>query len=152
MTVIDFYCSISCLRWTKWHQEKLTNWDLPLRFLARILFYNYNQFSSSLMVTFHPCVDFFISSIKILYWFFDQRRMFNIFHNGNNVFKKKIIYFLLFSLIEVLCVCHMHIFMNMKLFDGVCYGGNCFVFYHDIICFQLINQINSQYHIIWNQN
>ena len=127
MTVMDFYHYLSCLKWTPWYQEKVTNWDFPLWFLASILFYNHDQFYSSLMVTFHLCVDFFISSsINIFYPFFDQRRMFKIFHDGNKVFKKKIIYLLLFSIIEVLFVCHMHIFMNMQLFDGVCYGGNCF--------------------------
>ena len=68
----------------------------------------------------YPCMYFFISSsIKILYPLFNQRMMFNIFHEGNKVLRKKIICLLLFSIIEVLCVCHMYIFLNMQLFDGV---------------------------------
>ena len=59
MIEIDLYRYLSCLQWTPWYQEKLTNWDFSLCFLANILFYNYKQFSSSLMVTFHLCVDFF---------------------------------------------------------------------------------------------
>ena len=152
MMEIDFYHYLSCLHWTPWYQEKLTNWDFPLCFLANILFYNYDQFSSSLMVTFYLCVDFLISSIiNILYQLFNQHRMVKIFHDRNKVFQKKVNNFTIFSLIQVLFVWHMHIFMNIQLFDGLCYGGKCFVFYHEILCFQLINQINYQYHIIWNQ-
>ena len=153
MMEIYLYHSLSCLWWTPWHQEKVPNWDFPLCFLVNSLFYNYNQFSSLLMVNSHLCLDFFVSSsIKILYPLFGQLRLFKIFRNRSKVFQKQIIYFLLFCLMEVLFVCHMHIFMNMQWFDGVFYGRKCIIFYHDIICLQLINQINYQYHIVWNQS
>ena len=152
MTVIYFNHFISCLQWTPLYQEKLTNWEFPPCFLVSILFYQYDPFYSYLMVTFYLCTDFFISSsIKILYPLFNQRKMLNIFHDRNKALKKEIIYLLLFSHIKVLVVCHMYIFLNMQLSDGVCYGGNCFFFYHYIICFQLVNQINSQFHIFWNK-
>ena len=60
--------------------------------------------------------------------FFNKRRIINILLDWNKVFNKKVIYFPLFILIVFLFVNQMHIFLNMKCFDGVCYGGNCFVF------------------------
>ena len=109
MMVIYIYHSLSCMKWTPLYQGKVTNWDVPSWFLASILFYNYDQLSSSLMVTFHLCVFFSISSsIKILYQFFNQHIMFKIFHDGNKVLHKQIIYLPLLvlykSCLYVICI------------------------------------------------
>ena len=151
MMRIDFYHSLSCLQWTPWHQEKVTTWEFTLCFWANSLFYNYDQFSSSLMVIYHLglycfCKQYHQDFVSVLWSTQDVQDL----SWQEKDFPKKL-YFLLFSIIELLCVCFIHIFMNMQWFDGVCCGRKCIVFYHDVICIQLINQINSQYHIVWNQ-
>ena len=79
----------------------------------------------------------------------NQHRMIKIFHDEKKESNKKVIYLLLFIFIIVLFVKQMNIFLNMQFLDGVCYGGNCYVFCHDKICIRLINHDNYQFHIIW---
>ena len=59
MTLIDLYHYLSCLQWTPWYQENAINWESQLFFLASILFYHYDQFSSEWIVTFHLCIYYF---------------------------------------------------------------------------------------------
>ena len=117
---------------------------LSFMLVGQFSVFHYNQ-----KIPLHLGLDFFISiSINILSPFFNQRRMINIVHSRNKVFNKKVICFLFFIIILVLIVNQMHIFLNMWFLNGVCYEGNCF-FFHEKICIHLINQIDSQSHIIW---
>ena len=127
-----------------------TNKYFPLFLLESIQFYHYKQFFLNWWNLYILVYILFINSrINILYPLLNQINMTKIFHDGNKLFNKNFIYLLLFILIEFLFLNQMHIFMNMQCFDAVCYGGNCFVFCHDKIYIQLINHINSQFHIIW---
>ena len=145
---IDFYHYLSCLQWTPRYQEKVTNWYFSLYFLANSLFYNYNQFSSSLMVTYHLGLDFFVSSsINILYPFFDQCRILNIFYDRSKVLQKNRIFTSVQSYISVVCMLYAYCYEYAMVWRYLLWR-KVICFKHDIICIQFINQISLQYQII----